>query len=1254
MDICIFYSWQSKYRNNCDHIIGKALDKAVKELNQNHPEFHYEVERGGGDVLGAEHIDNNIDKIIKTKADLAIIDFTHTGRVPQLNPETREWNIEKCVPNTCATFEAGKLEGVLDPRQVFKVYNTMYGDLKTNLEMPFDLRQEHFPIPFRCADEADDEERKQIVENLKKSLVALLWKGTEVFLNNQKARFSPFAPMRNEYAKKLYQTPFKSSKPFERICKIINSGRSIRLLGLPGLGKTRMIGEAFRGNDNDVYYCDCKEQNNGVVMDVIDKLLSRKGSRRQVIVLDNCEQKLCSFAGDIINENGYNCQLITIFYDPREDVDTGIEGITIKVDECGEVVKAMVDEVMDMPKEDKETIISLSGGFPLMASIMIENYNHGISLVHISKKDVFERMLNIDPQNVSDQDILKVLTAFSIFKYIGLYGPQEKHGRFISDNRIITNLHGTADEKLQLFKEVHGLYQKTEILERQGNLVLMRLIPLAIFLCKDWFDKQTTDSIADLINQIRSCSDEGTRNMLIESLSRRIMLLNEIPLAKELNDGLTDPEHSPFLTEEVVLSTPGSRLFLAFSEVNPESCALALHRMILKKSDKDIESLEPVRRNLSWALDHLAFDKRSFKNAMLTLARFSLVETEDRLANNTTALFVDRFVVLLPGTEMDLMTRLEVLNELSADDRYVPLIKKALCHALSSGNFHRAGGAEKQGMRTLNDYEPSPDEINAYYHNCLEMLLHLMKTPQDLDEIANALASNARGYYLMGLEDFLFDSLRVIAPMKDYAWDEMKDALAFLIDYDAKKRNNNSLDEVVKWKKRLTKDDYVYTLLHLGDEISRHYNISFEEERKLIYDRYAEMARELVDKHLYRDSVLISGIMSGQCFHYNDYGIALSSFSKESGVQEEILDVLLEQVTKQEVSKDGEMLLVYYFSGVEERKLVDKAYDAIIHSEKTNLLPALYAIKDESEDKLALLFDLLDQGLLALSDFGSYFNYKLLKAYNVKYVARRLLDYGSEGAGIVLTHCHNLLFGNNVLDEEYESIGRKCLMIADLQSIPLHGYVYLQSVNNYLVKHRDEELALHIQELQENSFHSLFSQDNYYLGRLYSKVLKRYCDLLKPRVFELLEDEQVRHSWIDLMRTSYPQETEAGDPLYMFIPFDEWFGWLNKSTNNDRAYVLAMMFRFSDGIGASLEYLRLIDNHWCEEVRGALSSRFHSFSWVGSGIPLYQNRIVICEDYINKLTNTTAKEWFQNDISFWEKEIEQERLENAHQRAIYD
>ena len=143
------------------------------------------------------------------------------------------------------------------------------------------------------------------------------------------------------------------------------------------------------------------------------------------------------------------------------------------------------------------------------------------------------------------------------------------------------------------------------------------------------------------------------------------------------------------------------------------------------------------------------------------------------------------------------------------------------------------------------------------------------------------------------------------------------------------------------------------------------------------------------------------------------------------------------------------------------------------------------------------------------------------------------------------------MYGEEEIDEEYQKIGRKCLLAVDLNGIRKNDYVYFQSVNNYLVKHHDDELALHIQNILEISLKDYHFRDNYYLGRLYKKILCRYTSLLKPRLLVLLEDEDVGHQWIELMRTSYPQDGES-EPIYNAITTQEWFEWLEGDLVVDR------------------------------------------------------------------------------------------------------
>lgn len=1256
MKICIFYSWQSDYEDDCKKFIGKALEKANNELNKEQNRFEYYIVRGGGGLVGSQKVDEQIDNVLKYEAGIVVSDFTHVGSQPEKDKDGK-WIKTRALPNPNVIEETTKAKERIGVTQIIKVNNTFYGDYKENIDIHFDIQNERFPLAYSFH-KVDDETIKpydtEEFRRLKNALKNSIQECTEEFLKNQKIRFNPLAPLMDIYKCKMFKAPFFQAGKFNEIKAKIESGKSFRLLALPGLGKTRMVCEVFRNVDMNLYYCDCKDNNIGVIRDAIGKLLDSTKDK-QIIVVDNCEQRAHSTFLEETYNHDTECQLITLYYNVREIEDTDVDVIRITSKETSDIISFLLNNVEGLADADRRTIIDIAGGFPLMVNKLIEQYNKTGEIASVSQAELFNRMLNINEQNADDLEKKKVMTAFSIFKFIGLWGHQEKQGRFVSENSILTPLvERNANDRFMRFQNVYAEFSKGDLLDREGNVVLMRPIPLAIYLAKNWYQQQTTETISMLIGQINALKDQGTKNILIESLSRRITLLADVPLAQELVRNLLNPQNSPFLSEEVVLTKLGSRLFLAFSEVNPEACADALYHIVKTKDDSEIIAIEEARRNLAWALDHLAFDRRSFKNAMLTLAKFSLAETED-ISNNTTGLFVERFPILLPATEVPLMERLEVICELLKEDRYKEILRKALLMGLNINHSHRICGAEKQGMKSLTDYVPDTyGEVLDYFSNCLKLLLSITDNDEDVKEIGKTVSNCARGYYLQGFESFLFEAIEALAPMYNYDWEEMKEALNFIIKYDAPRRSNHCIEKINEIKKKFIKDDYVYRLLHSHKDYNIDDRLSFEEKHKQDIATYEGFAHELIDNKLYKDSMLMSSILNGECFYYNAYGISLSLYSKEVGIQRELLNIILDIVLNQAVSKDGESLLIYFMMKVEDNGLLDETYDTILHSDKKRLLPAIYAIKGEGNDRLAQLFQLLDSSDLRIPDFTEYFTHLTLDNFDVKYVANRLVDYGAEGAEIVLRYCHNLLFDDSASDELFQTIGRKCLMLINLEGIKTDDYLYMQCMNNYLVKHRDEKMALRVQQLQEKSREEYHLRNSYYLDLLYRKVLQSYPDLLKSRIFELLEDKDVRHSWIDLMRTSYPQEPGSEAPVYTLISEEDWFNWLDGATDNDRAYSLAMMFSYAENGSASMTMIKLIDGYWCDEIKDAISSRMHSFEWSGSGIPLYRSRIAICEDYVAKLTNEDAKKWFEKDIEYWEKEIKDEILQHAHERALYD
>lgn len=1257
MRICIFYSWQNDYKVDCDRFIGRSIEKAIIELNRRQNKYEYYLERGGGGLVGSEDLNNHINKVINYEANIVISDFTHVGPKPKKDDKGK-WIKQRALPNPNVIDETARCKEKVGASQIIRVSNSYYGDYNTNIDMYFDIRTERYPLSFNYhkLEGEESETNKNIKDSIVNSLVGSIAECTEVYIKNQKVRYAPLTPIQYVFSQKsLFKTFFKKTAKFEELLAKIESGNSFRLLALPGIGKTRMVCEAFRGVLTDVYYCDCKTNTEGSIRGAISSLLE-SSQEKQTIIVDNCLQKSHSSIQEEIYNHETECQLISLYYDVREMVDSDVDSLRILPQDTTEVIDSIIAEVKDIKDIDKDAIKEMASGFPLMAVMLLDQYNRTHTIASISKSDLFDRMLNINESNAEDIEKRKVFTAFSIFKYIGLFGNFAKQGRFVANNNIVTSLlHGNTEEKFQYFHNVFNEYSQGDILERSGFLVVMRPVPLAIHLAKKWYSRQSKESISTLIEQINGIDDEWTKNQLIDSLSKRIVLMADVPMAKSLIKALTDPDNTPFLNEEVLLTKLGSRLFLAFSEVNPESCSAALWKAVENKTDEEIGHIGDARRNLAWALDHLAFDKASFQDAMLTLARFSLVETEKELSNNTTGLFVARFPVLLPGTEMPLMNRLKVIATLMKDNRYTELVKKALLMGLNIHHDFRSGGAEKQGLKKLSDYVPKTyGEVIDYFRECYRLYMSMNPQGEDFEKLCETITSCSRLYYLRGFDNFLFEAIDDLSARRGYDWEGMKDAIDMLIKYDTPKRGGLRKEELVTRRNKLVKDDYVYRLLHTNKDWNYEENLSFEEVSKRKQEQYKTFAHELIDRGFYHDKSILRGILKGKCFYYHIYGRTLSEYAKEKQIQESLLISIVDIVLNDEVSSDGESLLIYYTIAIENRQLINDIYQRV-ESSKPRLLPALYAVKEEKENMIDQLFSFIDEGKISIKDMYGYFSFIPSQRYDVNHVADRLMDYGEEGASMVLNRCRYLFENDSISDKVTAELARKCLLNMGLSGATKDDYLFMESANNYLLKHHDEEVALHIQKITEQLVANNYNRTNYYMEKLYRSVFRAYKGLLKPRLLELLDNVKTKHAWSNLMSSSMPQEDECQDPFYEELSFDEWLEWLNEGKNYEqRVCTLASFLRYSINSEANPDMVYLLDHHFVEGIMSSLSFRLHSYGWVGSGIPLYNSRIALDKDYVAKLQNPIAKKWFEDDIPIWQNNIKEERLRDAHEWAIFD
>src|SRR5690554_1963104 len=254
MKIKIFYSWQlttdAKYNKN---FISDCIKNAITKIKQL-PDFKnidFEIKDAVRGESGQVAIADTIIQKIIPNSDILIADLT-ANKVNKV----ANWLFKtKPVPNANVMTEYGVALRSFGKQRIISVLNTSYNGSptdKNNAEIiPFDLRHDRFPTEYNFSKKTESqkaETKKILVEGLINALKPTI----QNVLETQKSKFRPFIAF-NEW-KELMKNPqadkFISNAKIQEIqtniLTTIKSPNAIRLLGLSGLGKTRILLETFR------------------------------------------------------------------------------------------------------------------------------------------------------------------------------------------------------------------------------------------------------------------------------------------------------------------------------------------------------------------------------------------------------------------------------------------------------------------------------------------------------------------------------------------------------------------------------------------------------------------------------------------------------------------------------------------------------------------------------------------------------------------------------------------------------------------------------------------------------------------------------------------------------------------------------------------------------------------------------------------------------------------------------------------------
>ena len=1023
-----------------------------------------------------------------------------------------------------------------------------------------------------------------------------------------------------------------------------NAVQHIRLIGEPGIGKTRLVFESVSDDTiaPSVVYVPSGEEFQKSKL--FKELLKPDRYYSITLVIDDCDNRDRTSIWSALKGHS-RIKLITIDHGPDETHDRAM-----RTYHCSPLADEQIKNILFGYLQQNVDLHNWAGwcsGSPRVAHLVGENLKSNPDHVLKSPADVpiWDRFI-IGHKEMDSREAEQhrtVLRHIALFHRFGFEAPVSNEGEFIC------NLVKEIDPIMTWgrFQTIVQHYRDKRILQGRHTLFIVPKA-LHVYLWVDfWNNYGRGFQFQTFMERIPTRMERWFFQLFIYAHGSR-------PAQDEVKKILSTT--GPFSNHDFLISETGLRFLSYLSEADPAATLALLERTIKTWLHAELYGWDLVRHHVVWPLEKIVAQDKYFARAVNVLIPMALA-VDAGSSDPPKELLLSLFNILGAATQGAPSKRLPILKDLvMSNDAGRRALGLEMCQQwLKTEGAFRIIGAEYQGLKpTIEFWRPETyGEVFDYWRQVLRFLRVEMKrfNAADGNRVADVLATASEG--LVRIEAMAGEVMDILFELAEDKEINRKSLIRFVIR--AIWRNSADSDNTNTILGRIRQLDKVLTGTSLWERTERCVLYSTSQE-DYVYHRREEKESKLPSKRI-RD-------LAGEYMRaFTSFSEHLPKLIRASGRR---LPELGMECGKLAESKFDEELLKHIESGHPDingffvsgylgglRTQDEKRWETLLHGLLHNQMTRKIAIAciGRSAFTEALLRDmliLLREGKIdstAFADFAFRQDRDKISDHLFQEIITTLLRRPDQtSVNISRRLVYNYYFAQGSSADFPEELVFEVLALSS--ATEPHGSMadWNDLAKGFIKKHPTRSMDL-LNEILKNIRQIFHHGDTSFIEEVAVEIVRDHPHEAWKVISEILlsksEDRLTVILWLaDTGFEDMPKQCAAN-----YLPAEEVVRWIKEDLDQRQGLVLEILPRtLGQATGSRLTSLFI--EEFCDDDRVAsnLFGHFYTGGWTGPESDYLSGKRDAARQWLKEILSVKIQSWLGKYIDYLNDRIEAAKI----------